>query len=63
MIVGPGAKYESGLGIPYHAVATPFKYTACDGNEYVYVGTFSNISLRRRRSMRLAGKREKRSVC
>lgn len=43
MIVGPGAKYESGLGIPYHAVATPFKYTACDGNEYVYVGTFSNI--------------------
>ena len=20
-----------------------FKYTACDGNEYVYVGTFSNI--------------------
>lgn len=43
MIVGPGAKYEAGLGIPYHAVATPFKYTACDGNEYVYVGTFSNI--------------------
>lgn len=36
MIVGPGAKYEAGLGIPYHAVATPFKYTACDGNEYVY---------------------------
>ena len=43
IIVGPGAKYEAGLGIPYHAVATPFKYTACDGNEYVYVGTFSNI--------------------
>lgn len=43
IIVGPGAKYESGLGIPYHAIVTPFKYTASDGKEYVYAGTFSNI--------------------
>ena len=43
MIVGPGAKYETGLGIPYHVIVTPFKYTAYDDKEYVYAGTFSNI--------------------
>ena len=43
MIVGPGAKYETGFGIPYHVIVTPFKYTAYDDKEYVYAGTFSNI--------------------
>lgn len=43
MIVGPNAKYEAGMGVPSYAIATPFKYRASDGNEYVYVGTFSNV--------------------
>lgn len=43
MIVGPDAKYEAGMGVPYYAIATPFKYRSYDGKEYVYVGTFSNV--------------------
>lgn len=43
MIVGPNGKYEAGMGVPSYAIATPFKYKASDGNEYVYVGTFSNV--------------------
>lgn len=43
MIVGPGGKYEAGMGVPSYAIATPFKYRASDGKEYVYVGTFSNV--------------------
>ena len=43
MIVGPGAKYEPGMEVPSYAIATPFKYRACDGREYVYVGTLSNV--------------------
>lgn len=43
MIVGPNGKYEAGMGINSYAIATPFKYKASDGKEYVYVGTFSNV--------------------
>ena len=43
MIVGPNGKYEAGMGISSYAIATPFKYKASDGKEYVYVGTFSNV--------------------
>ena len=43
MIVGPNGKYEAGMGVPSYAIATPFKYRASDGKEYVYVGTFSNV--------------------
>ena len=43
MIVGPNCKYEAGMGINSYAIATPFKYKASDGKEYVYVGTFSNV--------------------
>ena len=43
MIVGPGAKYEAGMGVPSYAIATPFKYRASDGKEYVYIGTFTNV--------------------
>lgn len=43
IIVGPNGKYEAGMGINSYAIATPFKYKASDGKEYVYVGTFSNV--------------------
>ena len=43
MIVGPNGKYEAGMGINSYAIATPFKFKASDGKEYVYVGTFSNV--------------------
>ena len=43
MIVGPNGKYPLGMGNYQYVMGTPFKYTASDGKEYVYVGTFSNI--------------------